>query len=72
MWAVLGGDQVEKWPKPERESDPKGTSWGALGAYVGGVGPSEGQKWPKPEREGDLASGSRPKSGPGSIGLGLV
>ena len=24
LWAVLGRDQVGKWPKPERESDPTG------------------------------------------------
>ena len=30
-------------------------SWAALGAFVGGPGPSWAEKWPWPEREGDLA-----------------
>ena len=42
----------------------RGLCWrscAALGAYVGGPGPSWAEKWPWPEREGDLASGSRRK-----------
>ena len=36
VWAVLGGDQVEKWPKPERESDLERGPTPIRG--VGGIG----------------------------------
>ena len=37
-------------------------SWAALGAFVGGPGPSWAEKWPKPEREQGSQQG--PKSEP--------
>ena len=43
LWAVLGRDQVGKWPKPERESDPTG------GAPVGPVPPERSERSEPPE-----------------------